>query len=92
MAYTQVSGARRNEDNFAFCILLSGIRTQAIFGALKNTLVWMLGDGKERAQGVAVVDLLRPAGLFCFSMDSAKIACFLLFEFYNFNSRLIKQF
>jgi hypothetical protein len=45
--------------------------------ALKNTLVWMKSDGKEKAQGVAVVDLLRPAGLFCFSMDSAKIMRFL---------------
>ena len=55
------------------------IRTQAILGALKNTLVWMLADGKEIAQGVAVVDLLRPAGLFYFSMDSAKIACFFVY-------------
>ena len=38
----------------------------------------MNGDGKEKAQGVAVVDLLRPAGLFCFSMLVAKIACFYL--------------
>ena len=44
--------------------------------ALKNTLVWMLADGKEKAQGVAVVDLLRPAGLFYFSMLVAKITRF----------------
>ena len=57
---------------------MRGIRTQAILGALKNTLVWMKSDGKEKAQGVAVVDLLRPAGLFCFAMLFAKIACFYL--------------
>ena len=56
----------RSGVHFAFCIL----------HLIKNTLVWMLADGKEIAQGVAVVDLLRPAGLFYFSMDSAKIACF----------------
>ena len=47
----------------------------------------MLVDGKEKAQGVAVVDLLRPAGLFCFSMDSAKIMRFL----WEFFPNLIKQ-
>ena len=57
---------------------MRGIRTQAILGALKNALVWMKSDGKEKAQGVAVVDLLRPAGLFCFAMLFAKIACFYL--------------
>ena len=50
--------------------------TYAISYALKNALVWMKSDGKEKAQGVAVVDLLRPAGLFCFAMLFAKIACF----------------
>ena len=57
---------------------MRGIRTQAIFGALKNTLVWMKSDGKEKAQGVAVLLVLRPAGLFCFAMLFAKIACFYL--------------
>ena len=33
----------------------------------------MSSDGKEKAQGVAVVDLLRPAGLFCFAMLFAKM-------------------
>ena len=33
----------------------------------------MSSDGKEKAQGVAVVDLLRPAGLFYFSMLVAKM-------------------
>ena len=41
----------------------------------------MSSDGKEKAQGVAVVDLLRPAGLFCFSMLVAKLACFYVFLF-----------
>ena len=36
----------------------------------------MNSDGKEKAQGVAVVDLLRPAGLFYFSMLVAKITRF----------------
>ena len=39
----------------------------------------MKSDGKEKAQGVAVVDLLLPAGLFCFAMLFAKIACFFVF-------------
>ena len=33
----------------------------------------MNSDGKEKAQGVAVVDLLHPAGLFYFSMENAKM-------------------
>ena len=36
----------------------------------------MKSDGKEKAQGVAVLLVLRPAGLFCFAMLFAKIACF----------------
>ena len=55
---------------------MRGIRTQAVAHALKNTLVWMKSDGKEKAQGVAVVDLLRPAGLFYFARLVAKITRF----------------
>ena len=59
--------------HFAFCIL----------HLIKNALVRMLADGKEKAQGVAVLLVLRPAGLFYFSMDSAKIACFFVSIFYH---------
>ena len=40
----------------------------------------MSSDGKEKAQGVAVLLVLRPAGLFYFAMLFAKIACFYIVD------------
>ena len=39
---------------------------------LKNALVWMLGEGKEKSRGVAVVDLLRPDGFLLFQWIAPK--------------------
>ena len=41
----------------------------------------MLDKIKEEPQGVAVVDLLRTKGTFCFSEDSAKIRGSLFYRY-----------
>ena len=41
----------------------------------------MLGEGKEKSRGVAVVDLLRPDGFCCFSMGFAKMRGKLFFVY-----------
>ena len=52
---------------------MRGIRTQAVAHALKNTLVWMKSDGKEKAQGERTKTYVTQREIFDFVMYFAKM-------------------